>query len=484
MRKVLLFIFLLLCINAYADNEHISALLTDAIGNVYGETDPNKIGLRNPGCSDGLNFTLSFATPVNCNLVKSEWFRNDVLLATHNYPVNDVLQINFVPGANNIVAKVTYQRLDGSYLVLSSNVITLGTKSVSITSSFSETSLKFGEVKNITLTFTPFTFPGSFTTSDFTMQDWQVSGGTYVSSTSKSITVQTDACSDLTIKAMTNLGCGVVGFPVNSTLKREGSNFIISGSSSICSSSVYTVPNLPVGASVTWSASPNNIVSLTTNGNDVTVNKVADGNPVLTANITNYCAVSIPITKNIVVGLPIIVFHQPYVCEGEAFSLCTDPIYGNVISKKWVAKGQNGVDIELEENPNGCVDIPANAGYLYVDLTVTTDCGTVKKRQLIRYANCGTSAMFSISPNPATSIVNIQPKSTVTSNMSLSKSSTIISTITQVNIYDRSGNLKRQQRCNGNSTREQVNISGLSKGLYFVEIITKERKEKQTLMIQ
>ena len=63
--------------------------------------------------------------------------------------------------------------------------------------------------------------------------------------------------------------------------------FEIAGSPQVCSSSeTYTIPNLPVGSTVTWSILPTTgIASLTTSGNTATLtktgNEISNGNGVM-----------------------------------------------------------------------------------------------------------------------------------------------------------------------------------------------------------
>jgi hypothetical protein len=74
----------------------------------------------------------------------------------------------------------------------------------------------------------------------------------------------------------------------------------ISGPSQLCSQETYTINNLPSGATVVWSATPTNIVSLQQNGNSVTVTKVGNGLVTLSATINQ----NLTITQDIWAGVP------------------------------------------------------------------------------------------------------------------------------------------------------------------------------------
>ncbi len=80
--------------------------------------------------------------------------------------------------------------------------------------------------------------------------------------------------------------------------------FVITGSSSLCTPSTYSIGNLPSGISVAWSVSPSNIASISGSGSSVTLSRVgsANGNVTLSATISGSCGQEI-ISKSIYVGV-------------------------------------------------------------------------------------------------------------------------------------------------------------------------------------
>lgn len=84
---------------------------------------------------------------------------------------------------------------------------------------------------------------------------------------------------------------------------------------------------------------------------------------------------------------------------------------------------------------------------------------------------------YSISPNPATSTVTVSSKQTTLKGGKVDK------TITEINIYDQQGKLKKHEKF-GKVKTGTLNISGLNKGVYFVEIVNGNSKERQQLIIQ
>lgn len=80
--------------------------------------------------------------------------------------------------------------------------------------------------------------------------------------------------------------------------------FAISGNSSLCSPSVYSIPNLPPVISVSWNVSPASIVSISGSGNSITLTRIgtANGNVTLSATLSGSCGPEV-INKSIYVGV-------------------------------------------------------------------------------------------------------------------------------------------------------------------------------------
>lgn len=75
---------------------------------------------------------------------------------------------------------------------------------------------------------------------------------------------------------------------------------VLSGPSQICTQGTCTLSNLAAGATVVWSATPSDVVSLQPSGSSVILARVSGGNVTLSATINN----SYTVTKDIWVGVP------------------------------------------------------------------------------------------------------------------------------------------------------------------------------------
>lgn len=79
----------------------------------------------------------------------------------------------------------------------------------------------------------------------------------------------------------------------------------IAGSSSLCSTSYYSVNNLPNDVSVTlWSISDNNIATIHEIGNHAALTATGKGTMTISATLTNLCGQTKTIEKSIIVGSP------------------------------------------------------------------------------------------------------------------------------------------------------------------------------------
>src|SRR3954462_10425055 len=83
------------------------------------------------------------------------------------------------------------------------------------------------------------------------------------------------------------------------------SDLSIKGDKLFCTTSnIYTIENLPKGATVHWKVSPKGIAAITSPySHQTTLNKISDGNVTLTAVVT-YTRESVTLKKRVTVGNP------------------------------------------------------------------------------------------------------------------------------------------------------------------------------------
>jgi hypothetical protein len=249
----------------------------------------------------------------------------------------------------------------------------------------------------------------------------------------------------------------------------------ITGDDIVCGiSNLYSITGLAPGSTVNWQALPQGIVTVNTPAlPQTTITQNFSGNITLQATITHPCNGTITITKNVSVGNipPIIQFddEQP---------LCINMRAPQGIKMVRVANPAPGTTYRWRVNGV----IRGNAGTVFSIIhswsvlgnnTVRAEsfrCGTWENSDELIYQGefCsiegGRSAQFVISPNPATSSLNISYAKNKLAN------ATQLPGIKEVVITDKFGKVLFQQKYI--SARKELNLPvyQLRKDNYFVKI--------------
>jgi hypothetical protein len=259
----------------------------------------------------------------------------------------------------------------------------------------------------------------------------------------------------------------------------------ISGSNTICISENYTFSGLPNTFPVTWSTSPYpNSASLTPSGQSVTADYVSDGTFFLVATATGCVA-----TKQIRAGnysWPNIQVYGPTsVGCGDYVMYSTANLpgvyYDWYYPSDWtLAYGQGTYYVGMIAPSYPYSSSPVDIGVNIYDV-----CG-YNNGYVTVYPSCGSFRIagnyYSISPNPASSNVTISVKRDMLSKNANPKDPVVTRGITEVNIYDQAGLLKKRQKF-GKTSTANINVSNLNTGIYFIEIVDGTYKERQQLAI-
>lgn len=284
---------------------------------------------------------------------------------------------------------------------------------------------------------------------------------------------------------------------------------IINGPSEICSSATYSIPNLPAGVTVSWSASPSNIVSLSPNGNQVTVTKITHGTITLTASMSNSCQVQ----KNIQIpGAPSItqinIDRGGPTCVGTNYQqMYFGVIYNDDSGCNLSNDGIADVDWQIysPQPYQSTYDylgtfscsaihagialgfaIPNNPFEITLRVRVKNECGewsSWSPGYSFQINSCSYSSYsFSISPNPASETITITPdvRSKKYSKVGEVDKNELIK---EVKIYTSSGKLVMQRQFSSNSSVVQMDISSLTPGIYLVEVSNGQHTETHKLVI-
>ncbi len=277
------------------------------------------------------------------------------------------------------------------------------------------------------------------------------------------------------------------------TLQINGAG--ISGLSTICGDATLSIPNLPSGAIITWSASPGGLVSFSpagpTTATSTTVTNIGNGTATITATINVCGTTTITSTKAVIVGFPY--FSNPIsggsVCwpngnytfsQPLPFGFPTPDDFQWTVPSGWtILSGQGTNTLYCNTGTTG--------GYIEVDVTA---CGVT--RQNSKYVEIGesdwwpdlwggggdeemraepTKLSVSASPNPATDnvIITINEAKPAITKGGANESKRGIKGII---IANKTGAIKRKLSFSGTQSSERISISGLEPDVYIVQVNT------------
>ena len=333
-----------------------------------------------------------------------------------------------------------------------------------------------------------------------------------------------------TILQNTATDMGSIGFDntfgygrVNAFAAVKASLPVLSGTSTLCASNnTYTLQNLPIGTSVSWSVSPTNLFGVDTgSGSSFTTraeNNYYSGEGVITATISGSCG-SVSVTKNIWVG-------NPAVRGGGSLQVVANTYYGpspfpcvsnTAAANYWeIAETDrykiNGFQSYVWKDPSsnlyygtflsygryGAYFVPGlNAGGAAI-LEVTNACGTSVVAGA-GWSKCYGGYSYSVSPNPSSGMINIAmvenerilaqkeealPQRLMVQESPDTKSLTETRRIIAVRISDKMGNVVRTIN-NPNISKEfSLDVRSLSDDLYYLEIYDGKNWESHKVILR
>lgn len=249
------------------------------------------------------------------------------------------------------------------------------------------------------------------------------------------------------------------------------SNGTIVGNSPICSTETFTAP-FGNDATYTWTLSPPNSATITTNGNTINITKIStvSGFATLSVDITGACG-NRTLSRAIAIGGPYTGFTisgYPYAdqsCyEVESInSFQATLAYGESgTGYQWGHRvlGVTG-DIMYPYNSPYFTLIPDQPGTYEIFVRPTNACGAGTPESVktitVAYSCLGGRSMFTASPNPTTGDVLIE---------SIDKKTNI----KQIDITDKLGNLKKRIMVGLDSKKSKISIAELPADIYIIRI--------------
>jgi hypothetical protein len=281
------------------------------------------------------------------------------------------------------------------------------------------------------------------------------------------------------------------GAPVTSGCTLYCTRPTITGpSTGICTNSqTYTV-SIPAatGRTFEWIATPATYVNQFQNGstsNQVTlVRNGGNGTISLVCKIQTECGVIYSNPLSIRVGFP----AEPTLAN---VSLAPYPYYGinaTVVTSE-VGPYKWYIDGVLKKTTSGTQSDVIPAGQCgvqhYLRVEVSNSCSSTFGAPYYFTNTCNGPGGAFVSPNPASSTLTV---STVTNEpATAAKTSatknTVNSSIKLIKVYDTGGTLRKTLNFSGTKTQENINVSDLQTGTYFLEILTNFNEVKKQKII-
>jgi hypothetical protein len=235
-----------------------------------------------------------------------------------------------------------------------------------------------------------------------------------------------------------------------------------------CTSATFTAGNVPSGQTVTWSASPSGIVSLSPSGNQVTVTKVSEGAVTLTAAISGQGSSSINITTQ--PDVTSIAASMSGACSSgyQTWYLAATPNMAGATNWQWsVQQPTNGTfNIFSPNSPNTYVSVTGGGTVL---VTYVDQCGETSYTEGVTIYSPCTSGAMTVFPNPANSTLTVQNNTLASTGQSAAAANVAWNNFS-VELFDNKGKLLKSGQNAKGSEDILLNTSDILNGIYFLHI--------------
>jgi hypothetical protein len=314
----------------------------------------------------------------------------------------------------------------------------------------------------------------------------------------------------------TTCGAGLYTGPQSPILiSRPAPTLSISGAQVICSGvSTYTLNGLPAGATVNWSLSNTTYASIPIPSNSSSVGATRIGtvntSVTLVATVSDCITTYPPVSKEITLGAPFAV-ESGYVVDGVLYPIkiwnsssnYNDICKGHTATTQFSIPGATSVTwARTYAQPSNAFWSPSetNMQLFFYDLNqsarfqinASNACGSFIQTYGFRSIACsGGCLQYTVSPNPAKGTLKIIVPNIpapcdppLTENIATTQSTiTAKRTISEIRVYDNQGMLKQVQK-ESKTKQATVNLNGYKTGIYIVEIVDGNYKERQQIIVE
>ncbi|MFV0392713.1 MAG: T9SS type A sorting domain-containing protein [Paludibacteraceae bacterium] len=269
----------------------------------------------------------------------------------------------------------------------------------------------------------------------------------------------------------------------------------ISGPTTICTQAKYTIENLPAGATVVWSAS-NNYITLVWANNETAVfqkNGVWNSSILATIYINGTqltlspfeIVVDRPVMTILDSSSPNVQVEHPECCATAYLSGYYDEAYvdlaivglDNLSISNFDVENNNSIFSVHRDSRGVSIVSRTNQGSGCFKIHPKNECGY--GQPISACVEIGTDGYFSLTPNPASSVVTLRLTKADTKspkNIVSRKSNRY-----EIQLRSTFGLIKTIQT---DQSEVQIPINGLAKGVYYVHVIRSGNVEKKKLIVE
>jgi len=258
---------------------------------------------------------------------------------------------------------------------------------------------------------------------------------------------------------------------------------VINGGNFLCSPGSYSATGLPrSGVSITWSSMFGGFSITSGQGTpSITVGLVSSKVDTIVLTLTNRCGLTRVFKKGIIVGTP----APTDIVKGPSTSSDVEVTCTSVpgaTSYNWLKNGSPMAGQHSTE----CDMFPVSCRQTFLAcVSAINTCGASPNYcESITNTPClGGFGTFVVSPNPASSTINVTAVPDVSSTTGAeTKAARMKKVFNEIRLYDQQGIL-RKRLVYKNVNQASIDVSALPSGVYFIEIVNGSYVDKQSVMI-
>lgn len=265
----------------------------------------------------------------------------------------------------------------------------------------------------------------------------------------------------------------------------------IVGPATVCPTGQYSLQPSPTNVSITWSSGNTSMLTINSGSGAASRVGTGSGGVAVKATLGGGCASSV--SRTVQVGgfsqSQIIVSGTAGVCPGQWYNYTATVPGGHVSGYTYQWAKPSGWTVQSQSANSATITVPTyNTQYGTVTASVNNGCGASPYAGITVYPGYGCPAYssFNVSPNPATTSINVELVEKVDTSLSAVSATVQISDDIEPNFKVELSTDYGQSILNQESDEAKVIIdtSRLRKGIYYLKILFNKEVETRRILIE